>query len=184
MIIEIKYKQYARPSDAELNEKLDEVQYNIMVEKGTERPFSSPYHKKQKEGVYVDAATGEPLFTTYDQYETQCGWPSFTAPIKEDNIKTAPDYSHEMERTEVRSAAGDFHLGHVFEDGPAEHGGLRYCINGAAIRFIPKDELEQEGYDYLIPYLNERKRLEEMKEQGKQKNSDNDEDTEFIWIED
>lgn len=184
MIIEIKYKQYKRPSDEELARRLDNTQYNIMVEQGTETPFSSPYHKKQEEGVYVDAATGEPLFTTYDQYETQCGWPSFTAPIKHDNITTAADYSHGMERTEVRSAAGDFHLGHVFEDGPIERGGLRYCINGAAVRFIPKDELEQEGYDYLIPYLNERKRLEEMREQGKPKSHDSDGNTKFIWIED
>lgn len=183
MIMEIKYKKYERPDDSFLSNNLDEIQYNVMVEQGTETPFSSPYHKVQDEGVYVDAATGEPLFTTYDQYETQCGWPSFTAPIKNDNITTNADYSHGMHRTEVRSAAGDFHLGHVFEDGPAERGGLRYCINGAAMRFIPKDELEQEGYDYLIPYLNERKRLEDMRNNDKSESGVNS-DTEFIWLED
>lgn len=149
-------KHYSRPDDDELKGKLDELQYSVMVESATERPFSSPYQKVEGEGIYVDAGTGEPLFTTYDQFESECGWPSFTQPLYDNSITTQPDDSHGMQRTEVRSGDGDFHLGHVFEDGPKDRGGLRYCINGAAIRFIPTEDLEAEGYDYLIPYLKER----------------------------
>lgn len=162
-------KHYERPANDELKEKLDELQYSVLVESATERPFSSPYQKVEGEGIYVDAGTGEPLFTTYDQFESECGWPSFTQPLYDNSVTTQPDDSHGMQRTEVRSGDGDLHLGHVFEDGPKERGGLRYCINGAAIRFIPTEDLEIEGYDYLIPYMKERQR------EAKVNRPDNDE---------
>jgi len=150
--------EYSRPSDEKLKELLGEEKYEIMVNGATEPRFSSEYQSNDGEGIYVDAATGEPLFTSYDQYESECGWPSFTQPIHEDNVVEKEDRSHGMVRTEVRSRTGDFHLGHVFDDGPKERGGLRYCINGASIRFIPYADMEDEGYAFLFPYLKERRK--------------------------
>lgn len=147
--------KYNRPDDGQLKELLDDEQYEIMVNGATEAPFSSKYQKNDQEGIYVDVATGEPLFTSYDQYEAECGWPSFTRPIDKAHVTEQEDDSHGMTRTEVRSHAGDFHLGHVFNDGPKDRGGLRYCINGAAIRFVPYEDMEEEGYSYLFPYLHE-----------------------------
>ncbi|MDL2236531.1 peptide-methionine (R)-S-oxide reductase MsrB [Christensenellaceae bacterium OttesenSCG-928-K19] len=149
--------KYRRPDEAELKSSLDELQYAVLVFGETEAPHTSPHLQNKDEGIYVDVATGEPLFTTYDQFDSSCGWPSFTRPIKEKHITTKEDRSHGMCRTEVRSCGGDFHLGHVFEDGPEDEGGLRYCINGAAIRFVPIEDMEIEGYSYLLPYLHERK---------------------------
>ncbi len=146
-------KKYSRPSAAALKELLTREQYDVMVENGTEKPFSSEYVLGEGEGIYVDAATGEPLFTTYDQFSSRCGWPSFTRPIAPASLTEREDTSHGMVRTEVRSSAGDFHLGHVFNDGPKERGGLRYCINGAAIRFVPLDDMELEGYGFLLPHM-------------------------------
>ncbi len=149
---------FKRPGEAELKEMLDDAQYGIMVNNETEAPFTSEYLNNEREGIYVDAATGEPLFTTFDQYDSSCGWPSFTRPINMKCIVQEPDITHGMVRTEVRSCAGNFHLGHVFEDGPKERGGLRYCINGGSIRFIPTEDMDNEGYSYLNAYMNARRR--------------------------
>ncbi|WP_130805472.1 peptide-methionine (R)-S-oxide reductase MsrB [Senegalia massiliensis] len=138
-------KKYNKPTDKELREKLTEEQYRVTQENATERPFTSEYNNNEGEGIYVDIVTGEPLFSSKDKYDAGCGWPSFTKPIEE-NIKEKSDLSHGMRRTEVRSKTGDSHLGHVFTDGPKDKGGLRYCINGASLKFIPKEDLEKEGY--------------------------------------
>ncbi len=146
----------SRPSEEELRKKLSKRQYDVLCNDATEPPFSSEYWNSDEEGIYVNAATGEPLFTSYDKFSSECGWPSFSQPIDKAGVTEKKDLSHGMVRTEVRSA--DFHLGHVFSDGPKERGGLRYCINGAAIRFIPMQDIELEGYSYLIPYLKSRKK--------------------------
>ncbi|NBI06335.1 peptide-methionine (R)-S-oxide reductase MsrB [Senegalia massiliensis] len=138
-------EKYNKPTDKELREKLTEEQYRVTQENATERPFTSEYNNNEGEGIYVDIVTGEPLFSSKDKYDSGCGWPSFTKPIEE-NIKEKSDLSHGMRRTEVRSKSGDSHLGHVFTDGPKDKGGLRYCINGAALKFIQREDLEKEGY--------------------------------------
>ena len=121
-------------------------QYRVTQESGTERPGTGAYLHNKKPGIYVDIVSGEPLFASSDKYESGCGWPSFTKPIASANVAERRDMSHGMVRVEVRSAHGDSHLGHVFEDGPADRGGLRYCINSAALRFVPYEALEAEGY--------------------------------------
>ncbi len=142
-------KKYIKPSKEELKERLSPLEYKVTQESGTERPFTHEYNENYKDGIYVDIVSGEPLFSSRDKYDAGCGWPSFTKPI-EDNIKERKDNSLLMSRIEVRSKAGDSHLGHVFPDGPKEEGGMRYCINGASLRFIPKEDLEKEGYgDYI-----------------------------------
>ncbi|MFG1932668.1 peptide-methionine (R)-S-oxide reductase MsrB [Mycobacterium sp. NPDC048908] len=125
-------------------------QYYVTQESGTERPFTGEYLDNHEPGIYVDVVSGEPLFASLDKFDSGTGWPSFTKPIDGDNIVEKADHRHIMERTEVRSRHGDSHLGHVFADGPLERGGLRYCINSAALRFIHRDNLQAEGYgDYL-----------------------------------
>ena len=125
-------------------------QYFVTQESGTERPFTGEYLDNHEPGIYVDVVSGEPLFASVDKFNSGTGWPSFTKPIDGDNVVEKSDHSHFMVRTEVRSRQGDSHLGHVFNDGPWSEGGLRYCINSAALRFIHRDELEAEGYgDYL-----------------------------------
>ena len=136
-------------NDAAISE-LDELQYHVTQQCGTEPPFNNAYWDNKEPGLYVDVVSGEPLFTSLDKYDSMSGWPSFTRPLDANNITEHSDDTLGMVRTEVRSKYGDSHLGHVFPDGPEEHGGLRYCINSASLRFIPQDQLAAEGYgDYL-----------------------------------
>jgi peptide-methionine (R)-S-oxide reductase len=125
---------------------LSPEQYQVTQKNGTERPFTGEYWDNHEPGIYVDVVSGEPLFASVDKFESGSGWPSFTKPIEKANVLEKRDFSHLMLRTEVRSAHGDSHLGHVFNDGPREAGGLRYCINSASLRFIHLDDLEAEGY--------------------------------------
>ncbi|HJA24224.1 peptide-methionine (R)-S-oxide reductase MsrB [Limosilactobacillus coleohominis] len=130
--------------DKDLKAKLSPIQYAVTQQSATERPFTGKYDQFDQPGIYVDVVSGEPLFSSLDKYDSGCGWPAFTKPLEK--LKMKRDQSHGMERTEVRSAEADSHLGHVFTDGPQDKGGLRYCINSAALRFIPVKELEQQGY--------------------------------------
>jgi peptide-methionine (R)-S-oxide reductase len=128
---------------------LSPEQYQVTQKSGTERPFSGEYWDNHEPGIYVDVVSGEPLFASVDKFESGTGWPSFTKPIESDNVVSKRDFSMLMPRTEVRSAGGDSHLGHVFKDGPRAEGGLRYCINSASLRFVHLDDLDAEGYgDY------------------------------------
>lgn len=145
--------RYPKPSDDVLKETLTDIQYAVTQEDQTERAFSNEYHDNHDPGLYVDVVTGEPLFSSRDKFDSGCGWPSFTKPIVPEVVTYEEDNSFNMTRVEVRSRSGDSHLGHVFEDGPKELGGLRFCINSASIRFIPLDEMEAEGYGYLISYV-------------------------------
>lgn len=138
--------EFQKPDDAALKATLSPEVWNVVRENGTERPYSSPLWDEFGDGIYVDIVTGEPLFSSADKFDAGCGWPSFSKPISEEIIVEREDTSHGMVRTEVRSLLGDAHLGHVFEDGPREAGGLRYCINGASLRFVPLAEMEAEGY--------------------------------------
>ncbi|WP_367306845.1 peptide-methionine (R)-S-oxide reductase MsrB [Alicyclobacillus acidocaldarius] len=134
----------------ELRKRLTPLQYAVTQENATEPPFRNEYWNHHEEGLYVDIVSGQPLFSSRDKFDSGCGWPSFTKPIAQDAVVERLDLSHGMIRTEVRSRDADAHLGHVFPDGPIDKGGLRYCINSAALRFIPKQDLEKEGYgEYL-----------------------------------
>ncbi|ALF24213.1 bifunctional peptide-methionine (S)-S-oxide reductase MsrA/peptide-methionine (R)-S-oxide reductase MsrB [Fusobacterium nucleatum subsp. nucleatum ATCC 23726] len=146
-------KKYQKPSDEVLKEKLSTLEYQITQEAATERAFTHEYYKNQEDGIYVDITTGEPLFSSKDKYDAGCGWPSFTKPIATEVVNYKKDSSHGMNRVEVRSRAGEAHLGHVFEDGPRDRGGLRYCINGASLRFIPYDKMDEEGYGEFKKYV-------------------------------
>lgn len=142
-------KRIYTKSDAAV-QALSEEQHRVTQLNGTERPGTGEYLHNEEPGIYVDIVSGEPLFASSDKYESGCGWPSFTKPIVPAHVEELRDTSHGMIRTEVRSAHGDSHLGHVFPDGPQDRGGLRYCINSASLRFIHRDEMESEGYgDYL-----------------------------------
>ena len=141
--------RYIKPSDEELKKNLTDIQYDVTQNSATERAFSHEYHDSFKRGIYVDITTKEPLFSSTDKFEPGCGWPSFSKPISKDVVKYFEDNSHFMHRTEVRSRSGNAHLGHVFNDGPKELGGQRYCINGASLEFIPYDEMDEKGYGYL-----------------------------------
>ncbi len=125
---------------------LSPEQYRVTQRDGTERPFENAYWDNKQPGLYVDVVSGEPLFTSLDKFDSACGWPSFTRPVESENVVEQQDSSHGMTRTEVRSTHGESHLGHVFNDGPPEAGGLRYCINSASLRFVPLNQLESEGY--------------------------------------
>ncbi len=129
-----------------LKQKLTPMQYHVTQEKGTEQPFQNEYWNHKEEGIYVDVVTGEPLFSSLDKYDSGTGWPSFTKTIDDESVTKKVDLDLFLPRTEVRSKSGDSHLGHVFKDGPKEAGGNRFCINSAALRFIPKASLEKEGY--------------------------------------
>ena len=142
-----------RLSDKELKQRLTDLEYEVTQRSGTERAFSGQYWDNHEKGLYVDVVTGEPLFTSEDKFDSGCGWPSFTKPIDSMAIINRTDDSHSMHRVEVRSHQGDSHLGHVFEDGPMETGGLRYCINSASLRFIPMEYMEEEGYGTYIPMV-------------------------------
>ena len=147
------YKEFSKASDEQLKSELTDIQYEVTQNSATERAFTSEYDKLDEEGVYVDITTGEPLFSSRDKYDAGCGWPSFTRPITSYVIEYVGDDSHGMNRVETRSKGGDSHLGHVFEDGPKDEGGLRYCINGAALKFIPYDEMDAEGLSDYKKYV-------------------------------
>ena len=134
-------------------DRLTPEQYRVTQESGTERPGSGELLHNTAPGIYVDIVSGEPLFASSTKFDAHCGWPSFTRPLAPANVKELRDVSHGMVRTEVRSAHGDSHLGHVFPDGPPEHGGLRYCINSASLRFVPRERMEAEGYGAWLDQL-------------------------------
>ncbi|MGG5317557.1 peptide-methionine (R)-S-oxide reductase MsrB [Enterococcus sp. AZ072] len=130
----------------DIKKKLSQVEYAVTQENATERPFTGKYDNFYKKGIYVDIVSGEPLFSSSDKYDAGCGWPAFSKPLEKRGVKENADFSHGMHRVEVRSKEADSHLGHVFTDGPEDKGGLRYCINSAALRFIPFEEMDTQGY--------------------------------------
>jgi peptide methionine sulfoxide reductase msrA/msrB len=147
---DLKQSGYARKTDEELKQNLSGLQYRVTQEDATEKPFENEYYNEFREGIYADITTGEPLFVSADKFDAGCGWPAFSKPISSALIAEFEDRRDSKLRTEVRSVTGNAHLGHVFDDGPKEAGGLRYCINSASLRFIPKEEMEQAGYgNYL-----------------------------------
>lgn len=148
--------RYEKKSDEELKRILTPTQFEVTRKNATEAPFRNEYFDNTRQGIYVDITTGEPLFVSTDQFDSGCGWPSFSRPIKDSLIQENTDLTHGMKRTEVRSKTGDAHLGHVFTDGPTDKGGLRYCINSASLKFIPKEEMEAKGYGQYIPLLQDK----------------------------
>ena len=146
---------YKKPAAESIRDKLTDEQYHVTQENGTERAFTGEFWNRFEKGIYVDIVTGEPLFSSTDKFESGCGWPAFTKPIEEPAVVELEDNSHGMRRTEVRSRAGDSHLGHVFTGDPESPNGVRYCINSASLRFIPYAKMESEGYGYLMYLFDE-----------------------------
>jgi len=144
---------YPKPSDEELKKTLTPMQYRVIRKNATEPPFQNEYWNNHARGIYVDAASGEPLFVTTDKFDSGCGWPSFSRPISEDAVQEKGDFSAFMVRKEVRSRYGDSHLGHVFSDEPQDKGGLRYCINSASLRFVPVEKMKEEGYEKYLDMI-------------------------------
>ena len=150
-------KKFVKPSEAELRKKLTAEQYSVTCEAATEPAFDNAYWNNHKPGLYVDVISGEPLFSSTDKFDSGTGWPSFTKPIVKDNVVQKTDSTFGMDRTEVTSKSSDAHLGHVFDDGPAKEGGMRFCINSASLRFIPVDKLQAEGYGKYLPLFEKKK---------------------------
>lgn len=144
---------YQKPSEEELRQRLSPIQYQVTQEDGTEAPFTNAYWQTEEPGIYVDIVTGQPLFSSRDKFNSSCGWPAFSAGLSEDLIDEKEDRSFGRLRTEVRSSLGDTHLGHVFQDDPESPNGTRYCINSASLRFIPKADMEKEGYGAYLDQL-------------------------------
>lgn len=149
--------RFRRHTNEELRSRLTDLEYRVTQEAETEAPYSNAYDREFRPGIYVDVTTGEPLFLSRDKYDSGCGWPAFTRPIHDSLLVESVDLSHGMRRTEVKSRLGQAHLGHVFEDGPRDRGGLRYCINSASLRFIPLEEMEAKGYGDYIPLVEQSK---------------------------
>ncbi len=148
-------KTFVKPSDEELKRRLTPEQYRVTQHEATERPFSNEYNDNHAAGIYVDIVSGEPLFSSLDKFDAHCGWPSFSKPLEEKGVTRRVDHKLGMPRTEVRSSLADSHLGHVFDDGPGPTG-LRYCMNSAAMRFVPVESLEAEGYGAWLPLFGAR----------------------------
>ena len=149
---------FTKPAADELKKKLTPIQFQVTQQAGTEPPFRNEYNGNHKTGLYVDVVSGEPLFSSTDKFESGTGWPSFTKPVAKESVREKIDKSFFGTRTEIRSAKADSHLGHVFDDGPSDKGGMRYCMNSAALRFIPVEKLAEEGYGEYVKLFGEQKK--------------------------
>lgn len=154
LLMSLSAAEYKALSDSELKEKLTDLQYFVTQKHGTEKPYQNEYWDNKKAGIYVDITTGEPLFSSTDKYDSGTGWPSFTKPIDGVKLKESLDKRYGMRRTELKSPIGNAHLGHLFNDGPKQAGGLRYCINSASLKFIAKEDMQKEGYGHLLYLFN------------------------------